>query len=180
MASFSIDLGAALPPLGEPLSTIAVTKLSGPPHYAGLTYLFDLLGMYSIPGIIAFGMTGVLMYHRSGLSEESLDCHITKDTLPEVGIRALNVYIFIMGLIFLGEGLPLYPPVYHPDPPEGLYWANSVSAVLDNATLATAEISPLPTTFQIKSALMGLISAGGMLIPAIPEYHRRGYTWDYE
>ena len=166
MACFSIGLGAALTPLGEPLSTIAVSKLSGPPHYAGFAYLFNLLGMYIIPGIIAFGIIGVLLYHRSGLSEESLECHVNRDTLPQVGIRALKVYVFIMGLIFLGEGFkPLIIQYVIHIPPEGLFWANSVSAILDNATLAAAEISPLLTGFQIKSALMGLIIAGGMLIP---------------
>jgi predicted cation transporter len=37
--------------------------------------------------------------------------------------------------------------------------------VLDNATLAAAEIGPALSVQQIKSAVMGLIIAGGMLIP---------------
>ena len=40
-----------------------------------------------------------------------------------------------------------------------------VSAILDNATLAAAEIGPALTESQIKSALMGLLISGGMLIP---------------
>lgn len=48
---------------------------------------------------------------------------------------------------------------------QGLYWLNMVSAVLDNATLAAAEISPSMSILQIKSALLGLLIAGGMLIP---------------
>ena len=39
------------------------------------------------------------------------------------------------------------------------------SAVLDNATLAAAEIGPVISEFQIKSLLMGLLISGGMLIP---------------
>jgi predicted cation transporter len=50
-------------------------------------------------------------------------------------------------------------------PAEGLYWVNMVSAVLDNATLAAVEISPVLSVKQIESAVMGLIIAGGMLIP---------------
>ena len=166
IACFSIGLGAALTPLGEPLSTIAVAKLSGPPHYAGFAYLFNILGMYIIPGIIAFGCIGVFLYRRSGLSEETLECHVRRDTLPEVGIRALKVYVFIVGLVFLGEGFkPLILQYIANIPPEALYWANIVSAILDNATLAAAEINPVLTGLQIKSALMGLIVAGGMLIP---------------
>ncbi len=42
---------------------------------------------------------------------------------------------------------------------------NIVSAVLDNATLAAAELSPGMSLLQIKSALLGLLIAGGLLIP---------------
>jgi predicted cation transporter len=166
VSCFSIGLGAALTPLGEPLSTIAVAKLSGPPYFAGFDFLFNLLGIYIIPGVIVFGMVGVLLYHRSGLSEEALECRVQRDTIPQVVIRAAKVYIFIMGLIFLGEGFkPLILQYVIHIPSEGLYWVNSISAVLDNATLTAAEISPLLSELQIKSALMGLLIAGGMLIP---------------
>jgi len=40
-----------------------------------------------------------------------------------------------------------------------------VSAVLDNATLTAAEISPKMTIEQIDFILMGLLISGGMLIP---------------
>jgi predicted cation transporter len=40
-----------------------------------------------------------------------------------------------------------------------------VSAVLDNATLAAAEIAPQLNIAQIKSALIALLISGGMLIP---------------
>jgi len=46
-----------------------------------------------------------------------------------------------------------------------LFWANMVSAILDNATLTAAEIGPSLTESQIKSALLGLLISGGMLIP---------------
>lgn len=46
-----------------------------------------------------------------------------------------------------------------------LYWINMISAVLDNATLAAAEISPSMSGLQIEGILMGLLVSGGMLIP---------------
>ncbi len=166
VACFSIGLGAALTPLGEPLSTIAISKLSGPPYYAGFDFLLNLLGIYIIPGIIALGIVGVILYHRSGLSEEALVCELRRDTLAEVAIRAAKVYFFIMALIFLGEGFkPLIVQYVVSIPSAGLYWVNMISAVLDNATLAAAEINPVLSETQIKSALMGLVIAGGMLIP---------------
>ena len=166
VACFSIGLGAALTPLGEPLSTIAISKLSGPPYYAGFDFLLNLIGIYIIPGIIALGIVGVILYHRSGLSEEALVCELRRDTLAEVAIRAAKVYFFIMALIFLGEGFkPLIVQYVVSIPSAGLYWVNMISAVLDNATLAAAEINPVLSETQIKSALMGLVIAGGMLIP---------------
>ena len=85
----------------------------------------------------------MILYHRSGLSEEALLCELRRDTLAEVAIRAAKVYVFIMALIFLGEGFkPLIVQYVVSIPSAGLYWVNMVSAVLDNATLAAAEINP--------------------------------------
>lgn len=166
VACFSIGLGAALTPLGEPLSTIAISKLSGPPYYAGFDFLLKLLGIYIIPGVIALGIFGVVLYQRSGSPDETLTCELRRDTLAEVAIRAAKVYIFIIALIILGEGFkPIIVQYVVFIPAAGIYWVNMISAVLDNATLAAAEINPVLSEVQIKSALMGLVIAGGMLIP---------------
>jgi predicted cation transporter len=49
--------------------------------------------------------------------------------------------------------------------PMVLYWINTISAVLDNATLTAAEITPKMDILQIRAMLMGLLISGGMLIP---------------
>lgn len=46
-----------------------------------------------------------------------------------------------------------------------LYCGNMLSAVLDNATLAAAEISLRMNSQQVRAILMGLLISGGMLIP---------------
>ena len=51
IACFSIGLGAALTPIGEPLSTIAISKLN-----ADFFYLLRLIGPDIIPGVIIFGL----------------------------------------------------------------------------------------------------------------------------
>src|SRR3990172_5123756 len=56
MGCFAIGMGAALTPLGEPLSTIAIAKLKGEPFHAGFFYLVELLGKFIIPGILALGI----------------------------------------------------------------------------------------------------------------------------
>jgi predicted cation transporter len=166
VSCFSIGLGAVLTPLGEPLSTIVISQLSGPPYYADFWYLIDMIGIYIVPGVLLFGLFGVALFQRSGLSTDDLTCRAERDSLRDVFVRAAKVYVFIAALIFLGEGFRpviLQYLVHVPSPV--IFWMNSVSAVLDNATLAAAEINPALTEFQIKSALLALVTAGGMLIP---------------
>jgi predicted cation transporter len=166
VACFAIGLGAGLTPLGEPLTTIVVAKLAGAPYHAGFTYLFDKLGWYVVPAVILLGVVGVILFSRSHKGDATLSCTIDRETIPEIFLRAGKVYLFIMALVFLGEGFkPLILEYVIAIPSAGLYWINIVSAVLDNATLAAAEISPALASQQITSALMGLLIAGGMLIP---------------
>ena len=166
ISCFSIGLGAVLTPLGEPLSTIAISKLSGDPYYAGFWFLFELLGIYVIPGVIAMGILGVVFLKRQGIPTEKLECKLVRESIRDVFIRAGKVYLFIMALVFLGAGfIPLILEYVIQIPAEGLFWVNIVSAILDNATLTAAEIGPQLSMIQIKSALMGLLIAGGMLIP---------------
>lgn len=165
IACFSMGLGAALTPVGEPLSTIAVKKLSGEPYHADFWFLFNLLGKYIIPAVIALGIYAVF---RVGKSADLSNVKVPEyeDTLRSVLMRALRVYVFIAALVLLGEGFtPLIDWYISKIPPMILYWVNMISAVLDNATLAAAEIGPSLTLLQIKGALMGLIISGGMLIP---------------
>lgn len=165
LACFSIGLGAALTPIGEPLSTIAISKLKGIPYHADFLFLFRHLGLFVIPGIVLFGLLGALlmpgkrqkMHGFTGRKEE---------TIKDISIRTVKVYFFVMALIFLGQGFkPIVRAYISGIPHQGLYWLNMLSAVLDNATLAAAEIDPSMTLLQIKSALLGLLIAGGMLIP---------------
>jgi predicted cation transporter len=166
VACFSIGLGAGLTPLGEPLTTIVISKLSGAPYNAGFLFLFDKLAMYIIPAVVALGFVGVFLFNRSHTGDTKLECIIERESLRGIVIRAGKVYLFIMALIFLGEGFkPLILEYIIRIPSAGLYWVNIVSAVLDNATLAAAEIGPALSLQQIVSALMGLLIAGGMLIP---------------
>jgi len=166
VSCFSIGLGAGLTPLGEPLTTIVISKLSGAPYYAGFGFLISLAGIFIVPAVILLGFAGYYLVIRWHADDDPLVCMVERETISDVVVRAGKVYIFIMALIFLGEGFkPLILSFVVSIPPAGLYWINIASAVLDNATLAAAEISPVLTAAQIRGALMGLLIAGGMLIP---------------
>jgi predicted cation transporter len=96
------------------------------------------------------------------------DEEIEADTWQGVILRAVKVYLFVMALVFLGTGFePLIEKYILGLSPQILYWVNMVSAVLDNATLAAAELSPamMVNPLVVKAILMGLLISGGMLIP---------------
>jgi predicted cation transporter len=165
LACFSIGLGAALTPIGEPLSTIAIAKLKDYPYFAGFIFLFIHLWKYIIPGILALGVLGMILMPEKRQQKPSLK-EDRLENLMDITVRTAKVYLFVMGLIFLGKGFKSIVDVYVSRLPyQGLYWLNMISAIVDNATLTAAEISPGMSLLQIKSALMGLLLAGGMLIP---------------
>ena len=162
---FAIGLGAVLTPLGEPLSTIAISKLQGPPYNAGFFFLFEKLALYVIPGVLALGVLGVLFTGKA-TKQECVTMVEDTETLRDVGARAAKVYVFVMALLLLGAGMKIIIDKYFTAiPSEVLYWVNMLSAILDNATLTAAEIAPSLTIGQITAALMGLLIAGGMLVP---------------
>jgi len=165
VACFAIGLGAVLTPVGEPLSSIAVTKLQAEPYHAGFFFLFNQLAVYIIPGVLAMGLLAVFMSGRQGAGQ-CLEVKEDVEGLPDVVMRALKVYIFVMALLLLGGGMKVVIDKYLLGvPSEVLYWVNMISAILDNATLTAAELSPRMELEQIKAVLMGLLVSGGMLIP---------------
>jgi predicted cation transporter len=84
----------------------------------------------------------------------------------EILIRAAKIYLFVMALTFLGHGFePLIKEYILGLAPGLLYWINMLSAILDNATLAAAEVSPSMDDETVRAILLGLLIAGGMLIP---------------
>jgi predicted cation transporter len=89
-----------------------------------------------------------------------------KENLREVFVRTAKVYVFVVGLVFLGAGFtPVIDEFVGSISWHALFWVNITSAVLDNATLTAAEIVPAMSLHQITAALLGLLVAGGMLVP---------------
>lgn len=179
IACFSIGLGAVLTPVGEPLATVVVSKLD-----ADFFYLFRQIGFYVIPGVIALGVIGFFYSRRCKCQEQidtidrsgygpagRVDLELTEefsepDTIKGAVIRAIKIFFFVFALELLGTGFkPLIDAYVINLSNYVLYWLNMLSAVLDNATLAAAEISSKMTAEQISAVLMGLLISGGMLIP---------------
>src|SRR5207249_11846183 len=140
---------------------------SSEPYHATFFYLAKLLAYYVVPAVVILGILGIFLVHESKEdTEASLAAEEEEEKLSEVFVRAGKVYIFVMALIFLGAGFkPLIDTYLLKLPSQIQFWVNMVSAILDNATLAAAEIGPSLSEAQIKSALLGLLISGGMLIP---------------
>lgn len=159
LACFAIGLGAALTPIGEPLGTIAVHAL-----HADFWYLMRLLGLMVISGILIVGLLSLIVPVEHG---DPLRADRNKDqSWSEIVWRAAKVYVFVAGLVGLSWGMrPLVDLYISRLPGAALFWINSVSAVVDNATLTAAEVGPALNPAQQRAVLMGLLISGGMLIP---------------
>lgn len=164
-ACFSIGMGAALTPIGEPLSTIAVAKLRGGALDGDFWMLLRLFGIYILPGLVLISLVGGFFRGTQVARSESLTEDFA-EPFGDIAVRAFKVYVFVMALVLLGTGFkPMIDMYISKMPAPVLYWINITSAILDNATLAAAELGPLMTVAQVKGIIMGIIISGGMLIP---------------
>jgi predicted cation transporter len=159
---FAIGLGAILTPMGEPLSAIVASRL-----HQGFWYMLQDLGFYIIPGIIILGLFGSFLIKEDPTINIALQPELIEvENYRDVLIMAFKVFVFICALELLGAGFkPLIDTYLLNVSGRLLYWINMISAILDNATLAAAEISTRMNSPQITAALMGLLISGGMLIP---------------
>jgi predicted cation transporter len=163
---FAVGMGAVLTPLGEPLSTILVQKLSGAPYNAGFTFPIAHFSIYVIPGVIAAAVFGALWIGRKTSVTENVELPEYTETIRTVVMRAVKVFAFVAALTLLGDGFTVLIKWFFTGIPSfALYWINIISAVLDNATLTAIEISSDMAIAQIISIIMGLLIAGVILIP---------------
>jgi predicted cation transporter len=171
IACLSIGLGAALTPVGEPLSTLVISALK-----KDFFYLLRTIGIYIVPAIFVMGILGAFYVNRFAdnakpkqeeeyFKEEEMEIRQIEN-IKFIVIRSIKIFIFLLALELLSAGFkPLVDNyIMHMDV-RLLYWVNMISAVLDNATLAAAEISPAMDPEHIRAILMGLLISGGMLIP---------------
>jgi predicted cation transporter len=91
------------------------------------------------------------------------------------------VYVFIAGLVALSDGIrPLVDAYIHRIPNGLLFWMNTISAVVNNSTLAVVEIGPSLSMAQQRAVFLALLVSGGALvtgnIPNIVAASRLGIT----
>lgn len=161
---FSIGFGAVLTPIGEPLSTIVVAKLKDAPYFADFFFLAKLLGPWVIPGLVLFGFLAMRLGKKPVTAPAKTAA--PGETYKTIFIRTGKVYLFVAGLVLLGEGLkPLAVRTIPHLSKYALYWLNTLSAVLDNATVASIAVTPELSRDVLLFLLVSLVCAGGLLIP---------------
>ena len=133
-ACFAIGLGAALTRVGEPLSALAASALNLP-----FTGLFYLLGPWILPGVAAASLLAGI-FARGGYQEPVARLSVRETPLTPV-IQAVKVYVFVAGLVLVSHAYAATAErIVDALSNDALFWINSVSAALDNATLVALEV----------------------------------------
>lgn len=162
----AIGFGAVLTPIGEPLATIVTSKLT-----ADFWYLARLLGPWVIIAVVSSGLIAAVATWRFGATlGEAITGEVAaegpEDRYREVAERAVRVYAFVAGLTLLGAAYqPLVDRYLVGSPGSVMYASGLVSAVLDNATLAAAAVSPNLDPTVLRLFMISLMISGVMLIP---------------
>lgn len=156
--AFAIGAGAALLPLGEPLSTIAVAKLR-----QGFFYLVEILLDLVAMVVVFFALYAYLNLKRVGVGGVEIEPY--EPELREIFLRAAKVFIFIFALTLLGEFFKPMAEAVAEFGKEVLYVFGVLSAVADNATLVAALVSPEMAVETLRSFLVSLVLAGGFTVP---------------
>ena len=155
---FAIGMGAALTPLGEPLSTLAARALN-----LGFFGLFDLLAPWVIPGVIASSIVAGV-FARGDYDDAHAVANVRQSFL-EILAQAGKVFAFIAGLVMISDAYgPIANEYVGKMSNDLLFWANTVSAALDNATLVALEVHRMSLP-RAREAILALLISGGILIP---------------
>jgi len=155
---FAIGMGASLTPLGEPLSTLAARALN-----LSFFGLFDLLAPWVFPGVLASSI--IAGAFARGKYDEVPAGAAARQTYAAIFFQAAKVFAFIAGLVLISHAYgPIANEYVSKMSNDLLFWANTVSAALDNATLVALEVHSM-TLARAREAILALLISGGMLIP---------------
>jgi predicted cation transporter len=158
LGCFAIGFGSALTPIGGPLATLAASAMEL--NSAGL---FQLLSPWVLPGIAAVSL--LTAYFARGPYDLVSVLGGVRERPRQAVVQGLRIFAFIAGLILIGEACAPFASYYLARLSDRtLFWANMVSAALDNATLVAIEFHQIDRG-RAQAALLSLLVSGGMLIP---------------
>lgn len=163
-ACYAIGLGAVLTPLAEPLGLIISNALSGAPHHADFFFVLRHFFWWIAPGILLMSVAAGYAVRKTGTRVE-LHIREDKESYKSMLKRTWHIYLFVAALNLISTGLrPLAQSTITHLSGKILFLANSVSVIIDNATLAAIEITPQVTMDNLSYMLIGLAAFGSMLV----------------
>ena len=123
----------------------------------------------SIVGVVLSAIIGTFFadnnWHKKFKDNNELIFIPEKEDGRKIILRTVKIFMFVVALMLLGYGFRPIIDTYVIHFNNNLLFAgNMVSAILDNATLAAAEISPVMSVLQIKVVLISLLVSGVMLV----------------
>lgn len=163
-ACYAIALGAVLTPMAEPMGLVIKEALSGPPHQADFFFLLQHFFAWILPVVVLLSIAAGYCARNAGAG---LQMYIREDkeTYGSVLRRTWHIYMFVGALYLISTGLrPLaQSTITHLDG-KVLFWANALSVIIDNATLAAIEIVPTISSANLMYMVIGLAAFGSMLV----------------
>jgi len=163
-ACYAIGLGAILLPLADPLGLIISKALSGAPHYADFFFLLRHFFWWIGPTIALLAVAGGYAARHAGTTLP-MQIREDKESYNSILRRTLHIYMFVAALHLISTGLrPLAQSTIPHLGGKILFFANTVSVMIDNATLAAIEITPAISLTDLTYMIIGLAAFGSMLV----------------
>lgn len=163
-ACYAIGLGAVLLPLAEPLGLIIYNELAAGAHQADFFFMLHKFFWWIIPGILLMSLAAGYTVRNANAQ---MELHIREDKEDTRSIlrRTWHIYLFVAALNMISTGLrPFADSTIAHLNGKILFWANSVSVIIDNATLAAIEVTPDVTIPNLMYMVIGLAAFGSMLV----------------
>lgn len=161
---YAIALGAVLTPLAEPMGLVINKALAGPPHNADFFFLLRHFFWWVMPAIAVLAVAAGYAARNAGTTVR-MQIQEDKETYATILLRTLHIYMFVAALTLISTGLrPLAQSTITRLDGKILFLANSVSVIIDNATLAAIEIVPTISANDLIYMVIGLAAFGSMLV----------------
>ena len=163
-ACYAIGLGAVLLPLAEPLGLVIYKELAAGPHQADFFFVLKHFFWWTMPAISLMALAAGYTV-RNANAQVELHIREDKEDTRSMLRRTWHIYLFVAALTLISTGLrPFADATIARLSGKILFWANSVSVIIDNATLAAIEITPDVTIPNLMYMVIGLAAFGSMLI----------------
>ena len=163
-ACYAIGMGAILLPLAEPLGLVIYNELAAGPHHADFFFVFRHFFWWIVPGICLLSFAaGYTVRHTN--TQVQLHIREDKEDYKSMLRRTWHIYMFVAALHLISTGLrPFAQSTIAHLSGKVLFWANAVSVVIDNATLAAIEVTPAVSVNDLMYMAIGLAAFGSMLV----------------